>query len=362
MNLSRRSRPCSLVVLTTCALLTPPLAAQLAPKETPPGRRDAVTVAIDRGLAYLSSAQRPDGSWLSGYGEEGKNTGVAGLCALAFLAAGHTPGRGPYSAVGNSALRFLLSSADNGLLVRERDSSHGPLYEHGIATLALGELVGTVDPRHALSEPLRRTHRAAVDILLRAQETRKVAEHAGGWRYLPTADQADLSVTGWQLLALRAAQDAGVAIPAQNIERAVEFVRRCAHPSGGFVYDPLQSRQPTVAMTGTGVLALQLCGEFASADAQRAAQWLLDNPVGDDTPFYYYSAYYAAQALYQIGGEPWLRWRREHLRDFLQRQGNDGSWKLSRSIHEQQAGPAYATALAILTLSVEDRLLPIYQR
>ncbi len=320
------------------------------------------SAAIDRGLAYLRGAQLPDGSWLSNYGEEGKNTGIVGLATLAFLAAGHEPLRGPYGETIAGSIRFLLQSRHQGMLIREQDTSHGPMYEHGIATLVLGEVVGLIPEDRPGFELLRRVHTDAVEVILKAQSLPKDPAYTGGWRYTPTTDQADLSVTGWQILALRAAQDAGVEVPASSIQNAIAYVQRCAIPSGGFVYDPLQGKKPNPAMSGTGILALELCGEFRSEASLRAGDWLLKNPLQFKTPFFYYSAYYTQQAMYQLGGSFWKDWQRRVQPLLLEKQLPDGSWRLPPGVHEREAGYAYTTSLAILALAVEYRYLPIYQR
>ena len=89
-------------------------------------------------------------------------------------------------------------------------------------------------------------------------------------------------MTGWQLLALRAAQDAGLAVPKKNIEQAVLYVKRCAHPSGGFSYMP--GTEPNIARTGTGVLSLEICGDFRSPEALRGGDWLLTTPSSGRGP------------------------------------------------------------------------------
>ncbi len=321
-----------------------------------------VTRAVDRGLRFLQSAQLADGSWLSNYGEEGKNTGIVGLTVLAFLAASNEPGRGKYGEVIDKAVTFLLKSRKQGMLIRDRDTSHGPMYEHGIATLVLGEVAGMIDESRPGFESFARVHRSAVNLILRAQDVPRDRTYIGGWRYTPTSDQADLSVTGWQILALRAAQDAGLSVPRRAIERAVLYVKRCAAPDGGFLYDPLQSRRPNAAMTGTGLLALELCGAFASEEALRAGDWILKNPIAWKTPFFYYSMYYSTQAMYQLGGKHWEVFRPSTEGLLLEKQKPDGSWELPPNVHEQEAGYAYTTSLAVLALSVEFKCLPIYQR
>lgn len=315
------------------------------------------TRAVDRGVEFLARSQLPDGSWLS---PMGKNTGIVSLGILALLAAGHEPGRGQFGETIDRALRFILDHQRDGMILTT-DTSHGPMYEHGISTLLLGEVLGMANEERPGFEKIHRVHRSAVNLILRAQNVPKDPSSAGGWRYTPSSIDSDLSVTGWQLLALRAAQDAGLAVPRRNIAQAVEYVRRCAHPSGGFSYMP--GGDPNIARTGTGILALEICGAYGSPEARRGGEWLLKNPLKFQGPFFYYSVYYSSQAMYQLGGEMWERWRPVSEGILLENQRADGSWPAPPSeTHEHQAGPAYTTAMAILSLAVDYKFLPIYQR
>jgi hypothetical protein len=283
---------------------------------------------------------------------------------MAFLAAGHVPGRGEYGEAVERGLEFIVAQGKDGLLIRERDTSHGEMYEHGIATLLLGEVLGMVDESRPGFEKLARVHRRAIDIILRAQRVPRLDRaDFGGWRYTPTATQSDLSVTGWQLLALRAAQDAEVPVPKESIEQAVLYVKRCARPNGGFSYMATGTHEPNLAMTGTGVLALEICGDFQSAEARRGGDWLRKHPLEYKGPFFCYGAYYSMQAMFQLGGEYWEAWRpsQELL---VSKQRPDGSWlpPPDETSIVVQLGPAYTTAMIILSLTVEYKYLPIYQR
>ncbi len=364
----RRSTQAAVDLLLASLLASGPVAPQESGAGKPPpaaGSPDLkqllsptpVTRAVDRGVEYLARNQLPDGSWLS---PMGKNTGILSLAVMALLAAGHEPGRGPYGEVIDRAIRFILDHQRDGMLITA-DTSHGPMYEHGISTLLLGEILGMVNEERPGYEKISRVHRAAVNLILRAQNVPKEPSSAGGWRYTPTAIDSDLSMTGWQLLALRAAQDAGLAVPKKNIDQAVLYVKRCAHPSGGFAYMP--GGDPNIARTGTGILALEICGDFQSPEAKKGGEWLLKNPLELKGPFFYYSVYYSSQAMYQLGGELWERWRPRSEGILLENQKPDGSWPAPpNETHEHQAGPAYTTAMAVLSLTVDYKYLPIYQR
>jgi prenyltransferase beta subunit len=225
----------------------------------------------------------------------------------------------------------------------------------------LGEVLGMVDESRPGFERLDRVYLDAVNLILRAQNVAKDRSSSGGWRYHPNSTDSDISVTGWQLLALRAARDNGLPVPRRNIEAAVAYVKRCLHPLGGFGYQP--GGEPTAARTGTGVLSIEICGEHQSPEALRGGEWLLKHPLEWRGPFFFYGVYYCSQAMYQLGGESWKTWRSLTESLLLPRQRGDGSWPAPpEETHELHAGTAYCTAMAALALSVDFKLLPIYQR
>ncbi len=323
-------------------------AAELAP--TP------AVEAVDRALVYLQSTQQPNGSWVS---QIGANTGITSLCVMAFLARGHTPGRGPHKETIDRAIRWVIRQSRDGLIIR--DTSHGPLYSHGISTMMLGEVLGMVPEGRDGFEDLSRVYLDAINVILRAQNVSKDRSSRGGWRYHPNSIDSDISCTGWQLLALRAAQGNGFPVPRRNIDGAVDYVKRCIHPLGGFGYQP--GGDPTAARTGTGILSLQICGEFNSAEAFQGGDWLLKHPLEWRGPFFFYAVYYCSQGMYQLGGEYWRRWRPLVETLLVSRQRANGSWPTPPDeTLELHAGPAYCTAMAALALSVDFKLLPIYQR
>jgi len=316
-----------------------------------------VTRAVDRGLAFLAAKQLEDGCWLSpGYG---RNTGIVSLATLAFLSRGHEPGRGPHGGRIEQAISWVTANQKSGLIIR--DTSHGELYSHGISTLMLGEVIGMVDAKRKGLETVHRVHRTAINVILRAQNVPKDRWNLGGWRYTPSSEVSDISVSGWQLLALRAAKDTGLPVPEKNIRQAVHYIKRCAHPTGGFSYQP--GGDPNTGRTGTGILSLEICGEHGSVEARRGGDWLLKNPLKWKGPFFYYGAYYSAQGMYQLGGKYWKQWQPISEQLLLEKQNDDGSWPPPpAATHEEQAGTIYTTAMAILSLGVEFRYLPIYQR
>jgi len=317
-------------------------------------KRTPVDDAIERALKFMADQQRDDGAWVSpGYG--GPNAGVCSLALLAFMANGNTPERGRYSDVVAKGLDYILKLPERNGVLMDRPS-HGPMYSHGITTIMLAEMYG-MSP----SPEVKRRLDAAIDVILRAQKINKDARNKGGWRYQPNSRDSDISCTGWQLVALRSAKNCDLDVPREAIEGAIGYIKKCAHPSGGFGYQP--GGGPQQARTGTGTLALQLCGLYDDEMVTKGAEYLLKNPLQWNSEHFYYALYHASNAMFQAGGKYWNTWKKNIEKLLLEKQQPDGSWPGAPGDgHANTAGPVYRAAMATLALSIENRYLPIYQR
>lgn len=342
----------TILVKGLLVVMVPALAAGQAAPSVPDPKVEA---AMARALAYLASSQKPDGAWEAAFG---KATSVTSLCVMAFLSCGHTPNApGSYQATIEKGARFVIKSQKpNGMLVA--NTSHGPMYCHGISTLMLAELVGMV-PDAALAGECRESLSKAVDLILKAQSVGKSRDNQGGWRYQPTSRDSDLSVSGWQIMALRAANTVGCAVPSGAIDRAIDYVRRCEVESGGFAYQPGGS--PNNPRTGVGILALELAGARLSPEALRGAAYLRKHPPKWSSQYFFYEVYYVPQALFQLGDAEFRPYYQQLVPILLEHQDRDGSW-LSGDGNDRTGGRDYCTALAVLALAIEHRYLPIYQR
>ncbi|MEM8739615.1 MAG: prenyltransferase/squalene oxidase repeat-containing protein [Planctomycetota bacterium] len=305
---------------------------------TPEARR-----AVETGLAALARVQAEDGS----YGAEryGRHVGITGIVGLAFLADGHIPGRSEYGGVVRGCLEFVMNHAtESGLIAA--DTSHGPMYGHGYATLFLGEIYGmTGDPR--VREVLLKAVRLIVD----------TQNHEGGWRYHPQPLDADISVTITQVMALRSARNAGLAVPKETIDRAITYVRQCQNPSdGGFRY-MLTAGSSAYPRSAAGVASLQYAGIYEDDAVTDGLNYLIRSSrgLGAQGGHYYYGNYYAAQAMFLAGGAYWAEWFPRMRDELVERQQPDGSWSSSH-------GSAYGSAMSLVILQIPNRLLPIFQR
>jgi hypothetical protein len=327
-----------------------------AAAEPPAKDKEPVDKAVDRALEFLAATQdKNDGSWKSG---NTRSPAVTSLAVMAFLSAGHVPGEGKYGAVVEKGVRWVLAAQQpNGLISNDNNSE---MYNHGIATLMLAEVAGMVDGK--LGDEVRKKLEKAVKIILQAQ--RSAGNERGGWRYtVQHAGGSDMSVTGWQVMALRACKNLGCDVPAERIDRAVDYIKRSQdQSSGGFRYTP--SDGVTVPCTGTGILALELCGKdrHHSPEALKAGYYLIkkENLPHPNQPHFSYSMYYCSQATFQLGDNYWGAFKPKMHEVLLAMQKSNGSWPGNKS--DSSIGPQYCTAMAVLALTVEYRYLPIYQR
>jgi hypothetical protein len=303
--------------------------------------------AVDRALEYLQRSQAREGYWRS---RASRNPAITGLALMAFLSAGHVPGEGPFAETLEKGIRWILAvQQNNGVIATE---SNQEMYHHGICTLMLAEVAGmTNDP---VGAEVRQKLEMAIAVILRAQRTS--GRDAGGWRYQARGTDSDISVTGWQVMALRAAKNLGCDVPAQAIERAIDYIHRCHDPrSGGYFYQP--GTALSVACTGTSVLALEICGkqQHGRPELRRAGSFILKNPPWKARhPFY--GVYYCTQAMFQLGDNYWNVYRPDLHEALLRMQRTNGSWD------GESVGPDYGTAMAVMALTVDYGFLPIYQR
>lgn len=346
------------------AALTTPVLAQ-GEWETNPESE----LALDRGLAWLARTQGTQGNW------ESNDLGLVGLGALAFLSAGHMPGRGKYGDNVDRALKYIVKNAKPSGLLNIADAQRD-LYNHGLTAFVLGQAYGmTDDPQ------IGKTLDKALKLIANTQCD------DGGWDYKARRQAVghDLSLSVMQAKALRSAVDSGFEVRNDVIKLAIQSVRdrykadngargldeRAKDGGGQFTYD---GNRGTVAMAACGVVCMQ---EFGQYDDWRIAKNLdliskevsrLKPAKGSgDVPFDAYTLYYVGQAVYQAGGDSW-RQNYPVLRDHLitaqvrrpDAAAEDGSWKDTRWVHGKQ-GQLYGTSVACFILAIPNRYLPILQ-
>jgi len=333
---------------------------------------DKVDAAVAKGTAFLLSQQDRDGSINDPDKRHSHNNAMTGLALLSMAAVGNQPtDNGREGQAMKRAVDYLVRPDPQG---RDHEgylggSDGSRMYGHGIATLSLTELLG-MGQNKAQDKLLRERASKAIELILRSQRVKKYDRRFdGGWRYQPESGDADLSVTVWQLMALRSAKNAGLTVPKEAIDLAVQYLKRSydsARDAGGrpvnlqsaCAYQPGQN--PRYATAAAGLLALQACGEYEAPEVIGSAEWLRAHRLDFDERWFFYGTYYYAQGMQKRGGEYASMARQQVERILLANQSEDGSWNGADG-QERNAGKVYCTALAILSLSVKYHYLPIYQ-
>lgn len=303
--------------------------------------------SIDQALSFLAGAQQEDGSM--GSGSYRGNVAVSALAGVAMLASGSTPGRGPYGQHISRSVDYILSrTQESGFIVAAESSSHGPMYGHGFATMFLAECYG-MSPRPELREKLSK----AVKLIVNTQNKE------GGWRYLPQRLDADLSVTICEVMALRAARNAGLHVPKETIDRTIDYVKRSQNADGGFMYMASQGGDSAFARSAAGVVALYSAGVYRGPEITKGLGYLNGflpkAGVTRRENYYFYGHYYAVQAMWHAGGEHWRQWYPAIRDELIARQRRDGSWMCPISVE-------VATAMSAIVLQTPNNYLPIFQR
>lgn len=290
----------------------------------------------ERGLNYLAKNQNEDGSWNDRMGTE---PAVVGLCVIAFLAHGEDPNHGPYAGNIARGIEFVLS--------RQRDSNGyigSSMYNHGFSTLALAEAYGALD-NPKLAPALKK----AVELILSAQERNP----SGAWRYTPDSRDADTTVSGCQLVALLGARNAGIPVPDEAIKKGLAYMARCRGGDGAYGYTSAGGGKPT--LTAIGVTCLALAKEKEGKGFAKSVDYLGQNLNYRDRNYPYYFEYYMSQALFHADEKTWTEWNEKNLRYLATLQNPDGSWPGNK-------GESFNTAGALLSLALNYRFLPIYEK
>ena len=331
------------------------------------GGNDASEKAVERGLKWLAAHQFAAGNWSShklnckdheclGHGSFQADTAATGLALLAFLGAGHSHRSGEYQEEVGRGITWLVQSQKESGDLFVGGAEFVWLYSHGMAAIALCEAYGmTKDP--ALKGPAQRS----LDFIVAAQHP-----EFGGWRYRPRFE-SDTSVSGWQLMALKSGQMAGLNVPKSAYDGVSKWLDSVESKSsrGRYSYHP--SKPDTLAMTAEGLLMKQYLGAgrldgSLTAGAGYLKQYL---PRLEERDAYYW--YYATQVMFHMQGDYWFQWN-ARIRDLLvnsqqKASGTAGSWapeSPTKSKWGEAGGRHYVTCLNLLMLEVYYRHLPLY--
>jgi len=329
--------------------------------------------AVELGLEWLAKNQGAAGNW------ESNDLGLVALGALAFMSAGHTPGKGKYGDHCQRAIDFVVSNAKPSGLINIGAEGRD-MYNHGLATFVLTQVYGQTDDKRVGKVVDR-----AIKLIFDVQ-----AEN-GGWDYkaVKLKKGHDLSLAVMQAKALRGAMDMGLDIPPRNVQQAIAYVRRLYKPTGGpdgkarlYGDHPLAARpgrftysgrRSSTAMAAAGVVCLQEFGQYGDFRIFRSIDAVIDDMKKmdvkkGDVPFDAYTLYYVSQGLYQVGGK---RWEDNYpkLRDAIIKSQRirtgypkeHGGWDAGKHVGGLP-GRLFGTAAAVYALTIPNRYLPILQQ
>ena len=301
--------------------------------------------AIDRALNYLIRSQISTGRNRGAFSSSGLQSGVAtaSLGGLALMCGGYAPGFGKFGKAIDNAAQFVMNNVqDNGYISR-RDLPSERMYGHGFSMLFLSQVYG-MTKKAAIGKKLRK----AVEL------TSKTQNKDGGWRYEPVKSDADLSITVCQIMGLRGARDAGIDVSDEVRKKCIDYVKRSQNDNGSFRYT-LRGGHTTMAMTAAGVTSLYSAGIYEGENVEKALKRLMaSKPRSSRGGHFFYTHYYAVQAMWHAGGEHWNAWY-PAIRDVLLKdQADDGSWRSS------EAGPQFGAAMASIILQMPLNYVPVF--
>ncbi|MDP6634506.1 MAG: squalene--hopene cyclase [Phycisphaerae bacterium] len=334
--------------------------------------------AASMGLTWLANNQGKEGNW------ETQDLGLVSVGALAFLSAGNTPETGKYRENVRRALDYVLANAKpSGMLNITGDRRD--MYNHGLATFVLTQAYGMSNDKR-----LGRTLRKAVKLIIDVQCK------DGGWDYVGARQDKghDLSLAVMQAKALRGSMDIGIHIPRETVALAVKSVQGYYRSKRGKADDLAtrygwreeDARYPgrftynggngTTAMAAAGAVCLQEFGKYDDYRIRRSINGVLEDIETrmkiepGRVPFDAYTMYYVSQALYQVGGKAWQDGYPKIRKALVDSQAlksksstvgdeSNGSWGGKRV--GGKSGQMFGTAVAVFTLNIPNRFLPILQ-
>lgn len=321
------------------------------------GVPSAVRVINDRGLRYLANTQQQDGSWEG----MGGGPGITGICVMAFMASGEDPDFGPYAVHIRRALQNIIGNQNSRTgYIGGNSGGHGTMYHHGFALLALSEAYGAVSERllwegSAVPARRQRTLGEALELAVRSTLTAQQKNPWGAWRYSPESRDADTTVAGTVLMGLLGARNAGIEIPNEAVDKAVGFFQSHTMQDGSVAYQMAMSHGGGSTRTAIAALIYAIAKKKDIPEYASVAAFIKNRMDHRASGYMFYDLYYMAQALFQSDFEAWETWNRRTITRLQEMQADDGSFSSSY-------GRAYGTGMAILSLALNYRLLPIYER
>lgn len=293
--------------------------------------------AIDKGLAFLLTQQKEDGS--IGDAKTAARVGSTALGVITWLSS-NAPEK--FNGATDKAIAYLIAQQDVSGYINAPDSKHGHMYSHGYATLALAKA------------HLRKPDRKVMSSLERAVKLLTASQNKlGGWRYRPNDRDADAPIVACQLNALAAASAAGVEIDQKVFVRATDYLLKCQNDDGGFQYmaHPSNSNAARTAAALSALYASRRVGESTN----KGHRYLLAQEINGAMPFFAYTQYYFACVLSEADVKLFNGWYRNASPALVKSQQANGSWN-------GKEGHIASTAMAVMALQSPNGRVRVAKR
>ena len=320
-----------------------------AEKKDPKGKLSA-----QRGLDWLVGEQHRSGYWEANQGQY--RVAMTALAGNAMLCEGSTTTRGRLAKPISRAVDYLIDTAQpNGLIGYKHDYHY--TYGHGFSMLFLSQVYGEEENAQR-REKLKEVLTKAVQFCGEAQTP------DGGWGYVSAKDGNNFdegSTCVTQVQGLRACRNAGIPVPKELIDKAVDYIRKCMAPDGGVQYSLKNAGGSRPPITAAAVACLFNSGDYENETAKKLLKYCEKNIEGSNNQaqmfgHWHYTHYYYSQVQYRMGDEKWSKYFNTVSKQIVSQQSANGSWK------EGHVGPVYVTAINATILQLDNAYLPIYQR
>lgn len=302
--------------------------------------------SIEKATNFLLRNQVKTGPNRGAFGSGGYSGGVAtaSLAGLALMCGGAAPGQGKRGKAIDYCVEFVLKNVNDSGYISSSRAANENMYGHGFAMLFLSQAYGMTQ-KPEIGQKLRK----AVRLTCRTQND------LGGWRYQPQKSDADLSITVCQIMGLRGARDAGIDVPDEVRKKCIDYVKKSQNKNGSFRYVQLGGHS-TFAMTAAGVTSLYSAGIYDGDQVEKALEYLKKfKPSGTSrSSHYFYSNYYAVQAMWHAGGEYWNQWYPTIRDELVKSQSADGSWSFS------EAELPFGAAMGGIILQMPLNYVPVF--
>jgi hypothetical protein len=313
---------------------------------------EKVNQAVNRGLDWLANTQSRSGHWVAADGRY--PTAMTAMAGMAFLGEGSTTTQGKYSKNVRRAVDFLVARSQANGLIGDPSNDDRYTYGHGFSMLFLSQVLGEEEDVERREELVR--------VLTKAVEfTGQAQTPAGGWGYVSSRDGNGFdegSTTITQVQGLRGCRNAGIFVPREIIDKAIEYIRNCTLPDGAVQYSS-KGGGARPAITAAAVACLFSAGEYDDEYVPKLLKYCestLGNVSNETFGHWHYAHYYYSQVMYREGGEDWDRYKERIFTRLAAEASPDGSWK------QGYVGPVFTTAANLTILQLENGSLPIYQR